>query len=138
VKPRSKAILFFDGDCGLCNRSVRFLIRKDKRKHLYFAPLQGVAAQAILPEKYRLTLDTIVYQRVAKNGQTTLHFRSDAALLALIDTRSLWRFLARTALCLPRNLRDGVYDSIATRRQTSLKSATCHIPSAEVQARILP
>ena len=117
---------------------MRFLIRKDKRKHLYFAPLQGVAAQAILPEKYRLTLDTIVYQRVAKDGKTTLLIRSDAALLALIDTRSLWRFLARTALWLPRNLRDGVYNRIATRRQTSLKSVTCHMPSVEVQARILP
>ncbi|CAA6678332.1 MULTISPECIES: thiol-disulfide oxidoreductase DCC family protein [unclassified Lentimonas] len=138
MKPKSKAILFFDGNCGLCNRSVQFLIRKDKRKHLYFAPIQGIAAQAILPEKYRLALDTVVYQRVAKDGHTTLLFRSDAALLALIDTRSLWRFLARIALWLPRSLRDRVYDAIAMRRQKSLKSATCPMPSREVHARILP
>ena len=135
MKPKSKAILFFDGDCGLCHRSVRFLIRKDKHKHLYFAPLQGIAAQAILPNEYRLALDTIVYQRVAKDGQTTLIVRSDAALLALIDTGSLWRFLARMSLWFPRSFRDWVYDSIAKRRQAS---ATCQMPSRDVQARILP
>jgi len=138
VKPRNKAILFFDGDCGLCSRTVRFLIRKDKHQRLYFAPLQGIAAQAILADEYRVTLTTIVYQRVATDGQTTLLFRSDAALLALIDTGSFWRFFARIARLLPRGFRDWVYDKIAERRQTSLKSTTCPLPSREVQARILP
>jgi predicted DCC family thiol-disulfide oxidoreductase YuxK len=138
VKPSSKAILFFDGDCGLCNRSVRFLIRKDKQQRLYFAPLQGIAAQAILPAELRESLTTIVYQRVASDGQTSLLVRSDAALLALIDTGSSWRFLARIALVLPLRFRDWAYDQIAERRGKLKKAAACKMPTKEAQRRILP
>lgn len=135
MKPSNKSILFFDGDCGLCSRSVRFLIKQDKRKRLYFAPLQGVAAQAILPLEYREVIDTIIYQRVAPDGQVTRLIRSDAALLALIDTGSLWKVLARITLWLPKRLRDWGYDRIAKNRS---QSATCQMPSKAEHERILP
>ncbi len=41
-------MLFFDGECGLCNRIVRGLLRLDRRGALLFAPLQGPTAQAYL------------------------------------------------------------------------------------------
>ena len=41
-------VLFFDGDCGLCQRLVRLLLRLDRRGVLRFAPLQGPTAQAYL------------------------------------------------------------------------------------------
>ena len=135
MKPRNKAIVFFDGDCGLCSASVRFLIRKDKHQHLYFAPLQGVAAQAILPQKYRESLRTMVYQRVTADGQPTLHVRSDAALLTLIDTGSAWRHIARIACWLPQSLRDWVYDRVADNRKKLFKSAACKLPSTAEQPR---
>ena len=94
MKPSNKAIVFFDGDCGLCSVSVRFLIKCDSHQHLYFAPLQGVTAQAILPQQYCESLRTMVYQRVSVDGQPTLLIRSEAVLQALIDTGSAWRHLA--------------------------------------------
>lgn len=138
MKPKNKAIVFFDGDCGLCSGSVRFLIKKDRQQRLYFAPLQGIAAQAILPLADRESLKTIIYHRVADNGQTTRHVRSEAVRLALIDTSSLWRHLAHIARILPRSVRDWVYDRIANNRKQWFKSATCQLPSKEEHARILP
>ena len=138
MKATNKAIVFFDGNCGLCSGSVRFLIRKDTNKRLYFAPLQGVAAQAILPLEHRESLKTIVYQRVTTGDQTTLFFRSDAVLLALIDTGSLWRILARIARLLPQSFRDGVYDRIAVNRHEFFKKAACRLPSKDEHSRILP
>ncbi len=41
-------VLFFDGECGLCNRLMRFLMRLDPAGRLHFAPLQGRTAQAYL------------------------------------------------------------------------------------------
>ena len=35
------SILFFDGVCGLCNKSVDFLIQEDNGKNLKYSPLQG-------------------------------------------------------------------------------------------------
>jgi predicted DCC family thiol-disulfide oxidoreductase YuxK len=41
-------VLLFDGECGLCARVVRWLLRIDARGGLRFAPLQGPAAQEFL------------------------------------------------------------------------------------------
>ncbi len=34
-------ILFFDGVCGLCNRTVDFVLQEDRDRRFLFAPLQG-------------------------------------------------------------------------------------------------
>lgn len=41
-------VLLFDGECGLCYRCVRLLLRLDRRGRLSFAPLQSELAQAYL------------------------------------------------------------------------------------------
>lgn len=139
MKPRNKAIVFFDGDCGLCSGSVRFLIRRDRKQRLYFAPLQGITAKALLPQEDRESLKTIVYHRIAEDGQsTTRHVRSEAVLLALIDTGSCWRVLAHLARLLPCSLRDWIYDRIANNRKQWFQAAVCRLPSKTEHARILP
>ena len=42
-------VLFFDGECGFCKRSVRLVYECDEKGLIEFAPLQGVLA-----EKYEL------------------------------------------------------------------------------------
>ena len=138
VNTTNKSIVFFDGECGLCNRSIRFLMKCDRHKYLYFAPIQGSVAQGILPLKYRESLRTMIYQRVSVEGVATLFVRSDAVLLALVDTRSAWRYLAQVARLLPRSFRDWCYDRVANNRKKFFKSASCRLPSQEEQARLLP
>lgn len=38
-------IVLFDGDCGLCNRSARWLARRDRRGRLLLAPNTGATAR---------------------------------------------------------------------------------------------
>ena len=40
-------LVLFDGVCALCNSSVKFLVRIDKKKKLRYASLQGETAQAL-------------------------------------------------------------------------------------------
>jgi predicted DCC family thiol-disulfide oxidoreductase YuxK len=40
-EPESKAIVLYDGVCGLCNRAVQFLLKRDSRDRLQFASLQS-------------------------------------------------------------------------------------------------
>ena len=138
MKSKSKAILFFDGDCGLCNRTVRFLIQKDRHKRIYFAPLQGVTAKAILPLEYREALSTVVYHRAVAKNEYSLLTRSDAILMALVDIGSFWRVLAKCLRPLPRRFRDWCYDRIANNRKNLSGGATCKLPTKEEHARILP
>ena len=55
-------VVLYDGECGLCHRSVKFLLARD-RKQLWYAPLQGETAQklrAIHPE-IPATLETVTF-----------------------------------------------------------------------------
>jgi predicted DCC family thiol-disulfide oxidoreductase YuxK len=42
--------IFYDGHCGLCHSSVRFVLRHDQRGAAFrFAPLQGTTYQSRVP-----------------------------------------------------------------------------------------
>ena len=45
-----ETIVLFDGVCNLCNRSVQFIIKRDKKKLFRFAPLQGKNGQQLLQQ----------------------------------------------------------------------------------------
>ena len=51
-------VVLFDGVCNLCNHSVQFIIRRDKKDRFRFAPLQGKTGQAILA-KHGLSADSL-------------------------------------------------------------------------------
>lgn len=125
-------ILFFDGDCGLCNRSVRMLLKMDRHTRLYFAPLQGRTAQEVLPEDLRNELSSAIL--VCPNGQRFT--RSDSALQAIILTGSPWRHLARPSLLLPKSWRDGVYNWIA-RNRSRFFSQTCPLDTQVAKGHLL-
>jgi predicted DCC family thiol-disulfide oxidoreductase YuxK len=57
-----ESILLFDGHCSLCNGAVDFVLKRDTRKKLLLASIQGPAGQEVL-KKYELPpsyLDTLV------------------------------------------------------------------------------
>lgn len=38
-------IVFFDGDCDFCRKMIHYLSKQDRKKRLFFAPLQGKTAK---------------------------------------------------------------------------------------------
>jgi len=127
-------VLFFDGECGLCNRSVRWLLRRDRRRVLKFAPLQGdVAARTLgdLPNDYH-------QWSIALWDQDGVHYESDAALRAVAALGGLWK-PARGLLLVPRVIRDGVYRFVARNRIRWFgRVESCGLLSKEDRARLLP
>ena len=132
-KHTSHPIIFFDGVCGLCNRSVDLLLRWDAKGVLRFAPLQGTTAQTMLPEEQVRDLDSLVL----KDAQG-IHRRSDAALLALEHLGDGWRGVGLLR-ALPRGLRDAVYGLVARHRYRWFgKRTSCRLPTAAERERFLP
>lgn len=130
----SDTIVYFDGVCGFCNKSVDFLLRHDKQGRLKFSPLQGETAARVLPIGLREDLQTMV---VTKNGKT--YRRSEAALQAAKELPWPWSAAAKVALWVPGFLRNGVYSLIARYRYKLFgKLPTCRLPSAEERSRFLP
>lgn len=133
---QQNGIVFYDGVCGLCDRSVRFLLQRDRRATLRFAPLQGETAWARpeLPAELR----SVVFVLRPNTAQEQIFFRSEAALRLLDHVGGGWRIVSWLRL-IPRPIRDVVYGFIASRRYRWFgKFDACRIPPPEWRARFLP
>lgn len=127
-------ILFFDGTCGFCNYWVRFFVKRDHKKRMHYAPLQGETASEKLTEEECQSLSSAILWTV--DGKKK---KSSAALEALILLGGLWS-LSRLLLLIPRFLRDPIYDFIAQRRYkiSQSMSEACPLPTPEERQRFLP
>jgi predicted DCC family thiol-disulfide oxidoreductase YuxK len=110
-------VLLFDGECGLCQALVRFLLRNDRRHRLWFAPLQGETAQAFLRERGLPTQDfaTAVYVPDWASRRGEFLVRNDAVLAVLTELGGGWRALAWLRV-MPRSWRDAAYRAVAWMR----------------------
>jgi predicted DCC family thiol-disulfide oxidoreductase YuxK len=105
-------VLLFDGDCGLCNRLVRLLLRLDRTRRLHFAPLQGPSAQAYLQAHGLPTKDfeSLVFVTDWMNRRLpNFLLRTDGALAALRACGRLGAVLAVPIAIWPRRWRDAGY-----------------------------
>ena len=106
-------VVLFDGGCGLCSRTVRFLLRRDARGRMRFAPLGSVAATALLRARGVALAD--VPDSVVVVDDDGVHVRSSAVLRLLPELRAPWSWLGIAAL-VPCPIRDVAYRIVARHR----------------------
>ena len=127
-------IIFFDGVCGLCNRSVDWIIRRDQYAIFRFAPLQGDTARERFGIESGADLKTIVL--LDEHGQ---HRRSDAVVAILRRLGGFWRVCGALLWIVPRPIRNWGYDVIACNRYRWFgQHDTCRMPTPAERARFLP
>jgi len=133
MSDKEYAIVYFDGVCGLCNKFVNFLFRKDAKKNrLRFATLQGETAKQL-----HLT-ETEKMQSIVFEEDGILYRKSTAAIKILLVIGGGWKLMY---LCyvFPRFLRDFVYDVVAANRYKWWgKMDACRLPTMEEVAKFLP
>ncbi len=113
-----QGVLLYDGQCGLCNRIVRLLLRTDRAGRLKFAPLQGAPAQAFLRQQGLPTedFDSLVFVPDWANPRPgTYLLRTDGALAAAALVGGVWRLVTWMRI-LPAWLRDPIYKLVARSR----------------------
>ena len=102
-------IVFYDGECGLCQRAISFLAKIDSKKELVFAPLNG--------ETYRLffkgssNLSTVVFYH-----RENVFVKSEAVIEVCRALGGVKK-LALIFRIFPLTFRDRVYDFIANQRK---------------------
>lgn len=141
--PTSPApILLYDGDCGFCARSVRFVLAREGRdRSLRFATLQGPTGEAARRARPDLAaIDSVLWvEPDDRGGIARVLVRSDAALRTLTYLGGGWRVLAALGRLAPRGLRDAVYDLVARHRLRLAGRAdpSCLLPTPEQRARFV-
>jgi predicted DCC family thiol-disulfide oxidoreductase YuxK len=134
-----RAVLLYDGVCGLCNGFVRLLLRHDKLDKVRYAPLQSPLGREILARFGEHSLpDGVVLITNALTPQERPYRRSDAVAAALQLLGTPWRLLGRALTLVPRPLREWGYGIVARLRYRVFgRYTTCPVPVPNQRNRLL-
>jgi predicted DCC family thiol-disulfide oxidoreductase YuxK len=142
VAAATAPILFFDGECGFCDRAIRFAMSRDSKGRLYAATLSGETALASLPPFSSVLKDvdsTVLYMPATATRDASVQIHSDAALSVLRLLGGGWAVLGVLGHIVPRWIRDGAYKAFAKRRfQIFGRVEACQLWPPDWRARILP
>ena len=132
---KHKKLILFDGVCNLCDASVQFIIKHDKKDIFRFAALQSEIGQKVI-EHFKIdthkTDSILLYSE--ENG---ISYKSTAALKVASKLGFPINLLA-IFLIMPAFIRNWVYDYIAKNRyQWYGKKEACMIPNPELKSKFL-
>jgi len=127
-------IVLFDGTCAFCERSVKFIARRDPAKYFRFGASQSPQAAELLAT-HGITRESARSIILIEDGQVFL--RSTATLR--IARRLPWPWsMARAFLLVPVPVRDAAYRVIAAvRHRLAGVSNACEIPPPEIRERMI-
>lgn len=128
----SDAIIFYDGECGLCNRSVQFVLKHERSPVISFSALQSNFAKDFF-DNHQLPSPDLSTFYFYKNNQ--LYKKSTAAFKVISYLRWYWQPLRIFSL-LPVKFTDSVYNFVAKRRK-KIGGTFCVIPSLENKKRFI-
>jgi predicted DCC family thiol-disulfide oxidoreductase YuxK len=127
-------VILYDGTCGLCHRSVRWILRHERDHDIQFAPLQGETAVQLRERHPEIPEDISTVVLVEDDR---VRVRSKAFLYTARHLRAPWRW-AYAVRWLPGFLLDLGYRVIAAiRYRVWGRAELCDVPSPEHRARFL-
>ena len=127
-------IILFDGVCNFCNYWVNFAIKRDPKKKLLFAPLQGERAQ-LLTKQFNISTTNLSTVIVIEKGK--VYTQSSAALRLARHLKGGWK-LFYGLMVFPKFIRDAVYNIISRNRYKWYgKKDACMVPTQELKERFL-
>ena len=133
--PENKKIILFDGVCNLCDASVQFIIKHDKKDVFRFVAIQSEMGQNII--QY-LGIDTsktdsiILYE-----PDIAYYFKAEAALRIARELNS-WHKILYLFIIIPDFMKNSVYNFIAKNRYKWYgKKEACMLPTTELKGKFL-
>ncbi|AZA86783.1 DUF393 domain-containing protein [Chryseobacterium shandongense] len=130
---QNKHLIFFDGDCGICNFWVQWILERDKKDQFMFASLQSDFGQKFLVER---GLNTKVFNTLYlwKPGQYYLE-KSKAVLKIANLIGGIYRFSVLGKI-IPFYLSDKLYD-IVSKNRMKIANQKCYLPTPHQRAKFI-
>ena len=128
----SRPLFVFDGTCVLCSGGASWIMRRDRRNRIAFAPAEGELGQALYRHYGMAVDDTYLFlARGHAYGMSEGYFRVAREL------GGIWRVAALLRL-VPRPLRDAAYRLVARNRYRWFgRAGSCELLTTEQRARLL-
>ena len=133
--PKDKKIILFDGVCNLCESSVLFVIKHDKKDIFRFVALQSDLGKEII-EYIGLSKKNIDSVILYEPG-ISYNYKSAAAIEIAKDLGGFFH-LGTIFKIIPSGLRNVLYDYIAKNRYLWYgKKDNCLLPTEEIKSKFL-
>ena len=133
--PKGKKIILFDGVCNLCEASVQFVIKYDKKDVFRFVALQSELGKEII-KHIGLDIKNIDSVILYEPG-IAYNYKSAAALEIARNLGGFFHFGTVFKL-IPNGLRNLIYDYIARNRYLWYgKKDSCLLPTEEIKSKFL-
>ena len=103
----NKSIVFYDGECPMCISSVRFILKRDKKKkNFYFTNLRNHLKNPTSIELYQSGL---------------MYTQSEAIARILIEIGGIYKYVGKLILLLPLAFTNKIYHFISENRNNFSK-----------------
>ena len=132
MNPQLDVVVIFDGECAFCDRSIKWIMAHDRAARISFSPRKSPAGQRLLAAN-GFPLEG-VESMILLEG-TRISTRSTAVLRIAKLLPFPWNAGGTMLLAVPRFIRDGCYNFIASHRHHL--SNKCSVPTPEQRRRIL-
>jgi len=131
-----RSIVFYDGDCGLCNGTVQMIWQRDEGGVFYFSALQSDFAQEFLHRKgvEQITMDTMY---VYDSGEVFTRSRAVAQIGRKLRGKRFSLGVWLIEVFPFKSWLDAIYDLIAQNRHHFARKQTCILPPTEVRERFI-
>lgn len=133
--PKGKKIILFDGVCNLCEASVQFVIKYDKKDVFRFVALQSELGKVIIKHigLENNNIDSVILYEPG----IAYNYKSEAALEIAKNLGGFFHFGTVFKL-IPNGLRNLLYDYIARNRYLWYgKKESCLVPTPELKSKFL-
>lgn len=139
--PSREFVLLYDGSCGFCSGTVRFILDHDRGGTMRFAPLDGAFGNDVISRHLSLRhVDSIILVKREAGSPESVWVRSEALLQIAEYLGGRWRVI-RVLRAFPLGLRDWAYVRFARfRHKLSGRYVSCVVPNTpntDVRARFL-
>lgn len=130
---QNKHIVFFDGDCGVCNFWVQWILERDKSDQFMFASLQSDFGQKFLSER---GLDTKVFNTMYVWKPNQYYLEKSQAILKIANLLGGVYKLSAIGKIIPRFLSDKMYDTVSENRM-KLANQKCYLPTPHQRTKFI-
>lgn len=133
INVEGKHIVFFDGDCGVCNFWVQWILERDTKDKFLFASLQSKYGQKFLSER---SLDTTQFNTIYLWKPDDYYLIKSQAILKIARLLGGIYSLSIVAKLSPLFINNWVYDLVA-RNRMKIASQKCYLPDSHQKKKFI-
>lgn len=133
--PKDKMIILFDGVCNLCDNTVQYIIKKDKKDIFRFIPLQSDLGMQIV--KY-IGIDTSKTDSILLYEPGKAYYYKAQAAIKIAGKLGGIVSALQMFSAFPKGITNAAYDFIAKNRYKWFgKKDECMLPTPEMKSKFL-